>query len=157
MNSITEDEMIRYKQKRMRNNGSISWKCPEIAKRDGGYFCFYCKCQLDFLADSGPEADHKIPRSRGGSNHLDNLVLSCRSCNTKKGARTTEEYLAGEYPKRVYFKPNAQLSEPAYGVDYAPGAKREIMELVERAMKHPDCPNRIAVEASRPAYNNHNI
>ena len=28
--------------------------------------------------------DHVIPRSKGGSNGMDNLVLCCRECNTLK-------------------------------------------------------------------------
>lgn len=33
------------------------------------------------------EIDHVIPESRGGSGDVDNLVLACRTCNRKKGAR----------------------------------------------------------------------
>lgn len=29
--------------------------------------------------------DHKTPRVHGGSDHLDNLVLSCADCNIRKG------------------------------------------------------------------------
>ena len=35
--------------------------------------------------------DHVIPRSRGGKTEWDNIVLSCYSCNTKKGDRTPQE------------------------------------------------------------------
>lgn len=33
------------------------------------------------------EIDHVIPESLGGSGDADNLVLACRTCNRKKGAR----------------------------------------------------------------------
>lgn len=39
------------------------------------------------------EKEHVIPKSRGGSNRISNLVLSCRSCNQKKSNLTLEEYL----------------------------------------------------------------
>lgn len=33
------------------------------------------------------EIDHVIPKGYGGSNDIDNLKLSCRKCNHKKGFR----------------------------------------------------------------------
>jgi 5-methylcytosine-specific restriction endonuclease McrA len=35
--------------------------------------------------------DHVLPRSRGGEDSWTNLVISCRSCNLKKGRRTPAE------------------------------------------------------------------
>jgi 5-methylcytosine-specific restriction endonuclease McrA len=35
--------------------------------------------------------DHVVPRSRGGIDSWDNLVISCRTCNLKKGRRTPDE------------------------------------------------------------------
>jgi 5-methylcytosine-specific restriction endonuclease McrA len=35
--------------------------------------------------------DHVIPRSRGGRDSWDNLVVSCRPCNLKTGRRTPQE------------------------------------------------------------------
>lgn len=35
--------------------------------------------------------DHVLPRSRGGGDSWENLVISCRVCNLKKGRRTPEE------------------------------------------------------------------
>ena len=35
--------------------------------------------------------DHVMPRSRGGEDSWDNLVVSCRTCNLKKGRRTPTE------------------------------------------------------------------
>lgn len=32
--------------------------------------------------------DHVIPWSAGGSDNVDNLVMSCQQCNQAKGART---------------------------------------------------------------------
>ena len=39
------------------------------------------------------EKEHVVPRSRGGSNRISNLVLSCRSCNEKKDNLPIEEFL----------------------------------------------------------------
>ncbi|SRR6266487_1527812 len=38
------------------------------------------------------EVDHLLPRSRGGSHRLSNLVLSCHECNARKGDRTASEF-----------------------------------------------------------------
>lgn len=37
--------------------------------------------------------DHVVPRSRGGTNRLKNLVLACATCNHRKGSLTVLEYL----------------------------------------------------------------
>lgn len=47
--------------------------------------------------------DHVVPRSRGGGESWENLVVSCRQCNLRKGRRTPDE--AGMRLLRVPFKP----------------------------------------------------
>lgn len=41
-----------------------------------------------------PEIDHVVPVSRGGSDELENLVLSCRPCNRSKGSLAPEAWIA---------------------------------------------------------------
>lgn len=41
-----------------------------------------------------PQIDHVVPRSRGGSNALANLVLACGPCNVAKGTMTLAEFMA---------------------------------------------------------------
>lgn len=36
--------------------------------------------------------DHIIPTSRGGKDSIENMVLSCQSCNSAKGNMTSEEF-----------------------------------------------------------------
>jgi hypothetical protein len=50
--------------------------------------CQYC-ARRPSLRDLN--VDHVIPRSRGGADSWENLVVSCRSCNLKKGRRTPDE------------------------------------------------------------------
>lgn len=52
--------------------------------------CFYCEAL--YTADRRPTVDHVVPLSKGGTNAADNLVSCCRSCNSKKRARTLEEW-----------------------------------------------------------------
>jgi len=49
--------------------------------------CVYCGA-----TDLPFEIDHQVPRSRGGSDRVSNLVLSCHDCNTRKGNQTAAEF-----------------------------------------------------------------
>ncbi len=44
-------------------------------------FCKYCGKKLELQNST---LDHVVPRSKGGSNKIDNLVLSCSPCNNAK-------------------------------------------------------------------------
>jgi hypothetical protein len=65
--------------------------------------CYYCRTTM-VLAPADPAEplddprmatwDHLIPKGRGGTNARENLVLSCRSCNLRKGSRTEAEFRA---------------------------------------------------------------
>lgn len=50
--------------------------------------CFYCGTDKEFLTQ-----DHAIPLSRGGSDWIENIVPACKSCNSQKQAKTSEEYI----------------------------------------------------------------
>jgi 5-methylcytosine-specific restriction endonuclease McrA len=54
-----------------------------IFARDG-HRCQYC-------GDSAENIDHVIPRSRGGLHVWDNVVASCRPCNSRKRDHLLEE------------------------------------------------------------------
>jgi hypothetical protein len=60
--------------------------------------CFYCGKELVPPSSDHPHneqcLDHLIPRSRGGQGTPDNLVSSCRACNTAKGTKNLEEFRA---------------------------------------------------------------
>ncbi|OLV16375.1 RNA-guided endonuclease IscB [Deinococcus marmoris] len=47
-----------------------------------------------YCGKEGREVEHLTPRSRGGSDRVSNLVLSCRACNEKKGNQELGEFLA---------------------------------------------------------------
>lgn len=52
-----------------------------------GRKCVYCGATNVPL-----EIDHVIPKSRGGTDRIDNLVIACHECNQKKGNKTAEEF-----------------------------------------------------------------
>ena len=49
--------------------------------------CIYCEKICDSL-----QWEHIIPRSLGGLDTIDNMVLACRDCNLAKGARDLFEW-----------------------------------------------------------------
>ena len=51
------------------------------------YQCVYCGKK-----DIPLEVEHIIPKSRGGSNRVSNLAISCVRCNQKKDTQTAEEF-----------------------------------------------------------------
>jgi len=50
--------------------------------------CCYCG-----KTDVPLEVEHVIPKSKGGSNRISNLVLSCRKCNERKDNKSIEVFL----------------------------------------------------------------
>ena len=64
----------------------------QIACRDG-HACRYCGATA---ASSGAHLhlDHLTPRSLGGLDQATNLVLACRSCNSRRQARTLAQWAA---------------------------------------------------------------
>lgn len=61
-----------------------------------GRKCCYCGKENIPL-----EIEHIIPKSRGGTDRIDNLCLACHECNQKKGNMTAEEFGYQEVQKQV--------------------------------------------------------
>lgn len=74
-------------------------KRKNIFERDEGV-CQYCSVQMSYTQST---LDHVHPRSKGGKDCWENLVLSCQSCNNRKGSKSVQE--AGMKLLRVPFAP----------------------------------------------------
>lgn len=48
--------------------------------------CFYCGLKGNLTVD------HIIPKSKGGTSSLNNLLPACRKCNRQKSSMTVEEF-----------------------------------------------------------------
>ena len=73
-----------------------------------GTACAYCGIQDNL------EWEHVIPKSRGGSDNIDNLVLACRECNAAKGTKDVYMMYRGrthEAPRVVWGKYLKQLRD----------------------------------------------
>lgn len=69
--------------------GEIEWSGAireYIRERELPDQCLYCG------ATDGLSYDHLIPRARGGPDVPDNVVRSCRNCNSAKGTRGLYEW-----------------------------------------------------------------
>jgi len=86
---------------KFRFNGMIPNRV-NLLWRDGNQ-CQYCTKKFSVKELT---LDHVIPKSRGGRNTWENLVIACKKCNQKKGAKIPQEI--GMYPIRKPTKP--QLS-----------------------------------------------
>jgi 5-methylcytosine-specific restriction endonuclease McrA len=65
----------------------------EVRARFGGR-CVYCSIEVVGEHNHPRQAsvDHVMPVVAGGSDDPENLVLSCRSCNSRKGTRPAAEF-----------------------------------------------------------------
>lgn len=71
------------------------------AKTNG--ICWYCGASMNPFTDFNEE--HQDPKKQGGGDELENLVPACTRCNSRKWARTVEEYreyLAGKGELRFW-------------------------------------------------------
>ena len=84
---------IIHKRKAFRKRnaeGNFTLKEWNAKLEEYNYKCAYCGCEL---SSDTITVDHRIPLSRGGTNYIGNLVPACKSCNSKKHTKTSEEYL----------------------------------------------------------------
>ena len=73
------------------------------------------KCAYCGVENVPFEIEHILARSKGGSNRVKNLCLSCHSCNQAKGNKPVEEFLKKkpEVLKRVMAQAKASLKDAA--------------------------------------------
>lgn len=64
----------------------------QIHARDG-HKCLYCGATA-ISTGAHLHLDHLTPRSLGGADVATNLVLACRSCNSRRGNRSVAAFLA---------------------------------------------------------------
>lgn len=82
------DRMRQTRYRMRRRMSPAAWETVrgQVIARDGTD-CAYCGNRAD-----PPNIEHMLPLSRGGTNDLDNLCVSCGPCNSSKGDQTLEEW-----------------------------------------------------------------
>jgi len=81
------------------------YEVKEYLLEKWGRKCAYCK-----KTNIPLEVEHIVPKSRGGSDRVSNLTISCNKCNQKKGNKTAEEF---GYPE-IQEKANKSLKATAF-------------------------------------------
>ena len=71
----------------------ISRRKRLIAWRNHDAHCYFCKTLIT-LAEM--TIDHLIPKSKGGTNHISNLVPCCKPCNQKKANKLNALIYVGQ-------------------------------------------------------------
>lgn len=98
-----------------RPNRRVKFSRMNVYERDA-WTCQYC-------GERKPERDlsfdHVVPRAAGGRTEWDNIVTSCRPCNTRKANKTCDE--SGMWPLRAPRKPaSLPMTRPHIEVVSAP-------------------------------------
>ena len=93
-------ELVRFDMQLMRNpdiqgkeyqQGALAgYETREYLLEKWDRECAYCGAK-----DVPLEIEHIHPKSKGGSNSITNLTLSCHKCNTKKGTQDIKDFLKG--------------------------------------------------------------
>ena len=63
--------------------------------------CVYCGRESSKIT-----RDHIVPRAKGGSDRLSNIVLACRLCNEAKGDRTPQQWARDVLRYRCHVSPD---------------------------------------------------
>ena len=98
-------ELVRFDMQLMANpdiqgkeyqQGTLAgYETREYLLEKWGRQCAYCG-----VKDVPFQVEHIHPRSKGGSNSITNLTLSCEKCNTKKGTTDIKDFLKKD-PSRL--------------------------------------------------------
>ena len=81
------------KRRVLKRNADLEYEITDSTinkiKAKYGNKCAYCgkDCVREY------HIDHKLPLSRGGGNNINNLALSCPTCNWKKNNKTDIEFV----------------------------------------------------------------
>lgn len=101
----------------------------KVIERDG-YICRHCGMDCSKSGSGGYHFDHVYPVSRGGETSIENLVMSCVRCNSRKGAKV------GIWPKPIgYFEGTPIVAPPKNESIFETElqwAKSDIKELEEK-------------------------
>ena len=77
-----------YKEERWNIHDLLEFNVAKIKEND---YCWYCGKEMK---PSKLTKDHVFPRSKGGANDMDNIIMVCKTCNSSKGNMDLFEWYA---------------------------------------------------------------
>jgi hypothetical protein len=95
-------------------------KTDRIIKKTQG-LCGYCGCVVDSKNFS---IDHIVPKNKSGTNSEDNLILSCLSCNCRKGAKTLSDFRLSEQWRHIYLEVGLSINQIRWVINNTDLAER---------------------------------
>lgn len=110
----------------MANRWGIPKEVEDIVKQRDAV-CVYCGITLskdDKSRKSKPSWEHIVNDIR--LNGIDNIALCCMSCNASKGSKLLEDWLEGNYCKRMGITPNSVANVVKKALKYPPQFNNKI-------------------------------
>lgn len=130
-----EVESVRFDTQQMQNaeisgieyqQGTLQgYEVREYLLEKFGHQCVYCG-----KSDVPLEIEHVIPRSQHGSDRISNLVISCRSCNEKKGTKRIEAFLKKK--PALLKKIQSQLQTPLQDAAIVNSTRSELCKQLQQ-------------------------
>ena len=77
------------------------------------YRCQYCSNIFD---NKQLTLDHVVPRSKGGDTSWENIVTSCKTCNTSKGSKTIEPINPPKKPSFAHLLNGHKLNKKIFQI-----------------------------------------
>ena len=77
-----------YKEGRWNIHDLLEFNVEKIRQNN---YCWYCGKEMETAKLT---KDHVFPRSKGGDNDMDNIIMVCKTCNSSKGDMDLFEWYA---------------------------------------------------------------
>ena len=94
LNHNTPKKVVKNRKKGLKNK--LTPTITGITQNQNYYTCHYCRNLFGYYSIT---ADHKIPKSKGGTDHKDNLLPACYECNTNKADKYYSQFIQEKYTK----------------------------------------------------------
>ncbi|MBD2456404.1 HNH endonuclease [Nostoc sp. FACHB-87] len=135
-------ELVKFDMQLMRNpeiegkeyqQGTLAgYETREFLLEKWNRQCAYCG-----IKDIPLQIEHIHPRSKGGSNSITNLTLSCEKCNVKKGTKDIKDFLKKD-PTRLQ-KILAQAKKPLADTAAVNATRYKLLEVLKSTDLPVEC------------------